>query len=385
MSRLLYDLGVRLRAAHEGRPISTATYAPALPPSAAVAVTVEHTRTGKPHLIATDGNTHAESTGTHPLAALDDLGVYRSPTHRTLVTHDARTLGLLAHLARAHHSAPCAPVIDWWDQRADYPGSGAVHLAIPTARLRWTLPVAPQDEDDLTTWLDALCVPGQNPDALLALARATTAGTTLPGLIEHYADADTRSWAHLLRTSTRRLWYAPDTTTQAALGLLSREHAVELYASLRLDDPLVATAAAHDGTLVTGDVERADADTLVLRAHRPLSRLRTGSTVTGWAGHPRHATTTAAVTGRITATTIDTTGTLRITVGETTRRPTGLTPGQAVTLRPARTSPHAQSHNLRLMRQRIERKSNWITGRGTRRTAANSAVPLDVIVAAADE
>jgi len=260
VSAHLYELGLRLRAADDHRPAPVARYAPVLPANAAVAVMIE--RDGDTAtVVATDGRETHRATGASALDALDALGVGISAVHRTLVVPDEQTLAALARMAREQHRAASAPVVAWWDQRADHPGTGAVISVVDAARARWVLGVPPHHERDLTTWLRWLHVKATGPRALLDLAAVVAAGHTLPGLIEVFAEADTRSWQyHCKRIADGRDWRTADTRAEAALGLATRSDAAELYESLRLGDPLVAACAAFDGTVVPGTVRRADRD-----------------------------------------------------------------------------------------------------------------------------
>ena len=80
MSRALFDLGARLRAAHTGRPVPVAAYGPALPPTNALAVTVDHDGEHV-YVNATDGTTTLAGTDRDGLTALADLGATLGPTH----------------------------------------------------------------------------------------------------------------------------------------------------------------------------------------------------------------------------------------------------------------------------------------------------------------
>ncbi|WP_298462020.1 hypothetical protein [uncultured Cellulomonas sp.] len=382
MSRQLLDLGARLRAATDSQPVALAAYAPALPPTAPVAVALDPDGHS---LRATDGTTTTSGTGRQALIALDDLGItLDAPTYRTLVITSPAALSALTTLARTYPSAACAPVIAWWDQRADHPGTGAVHAVIATARQRWVLGVAPDRERDLDTWLTWLGITSTGPQALLDLARASTAGSTLPGLLDA-AGADTRAWErHQQRIAAGRPWLAPDNRADAALGLASRSHATEHYASLRLDDPLVAHAATTDGTVVTGHLTHHDTASITVRAARPLSRLRVGSEVTGWIGAALDAHAGPAyVTGRVLTATVGTDAALTLTVGDFAKRPAQHPAGTMLTLRPRRVDPFMQANGRRLMAGNFHRSGNWLAGRG-RPVLTRSDVPLDVVVAAAD-
>jgi hypothetical protein len=385
MSTALFDLGARLRALDSGVPTPIAHYSPALPINSPVAVTLTESG-GTTALIATDGQQIVEGRGPRCLGALDELGVSMSPTHRTLVVADRSTVAALGRLARAHPQATAAPVAAWWDQRADHPGSGAVLIALEAARSRWALGAAPDQERDLTTWFAWLGIEGAGPTALLALARHASEGAVLPGLLD-VAGTDTRSWDyHRERIEKGWDWRSHDTRAEAALGLTTRSDAADLFASLRLGDPLVAERAAWAGDIVPGFVRRADKGALVIDALRPVSRLRTGSRVQGWLGGPSQTNTSTHVlrSGVVAESTLRTDGQLSLTITDHTTSPHPFAPGSLVCLRPASVDARQQARGRSLMNTRHRKTGNWLAGRGTP-SPLRTDVPLDVILAAAGD
>jgi hypothetical protein len=383
VSRALFELGARLRAAHTGHPVPVAVYAPVLPPTGALAVSVDHDGE-QVYVNATDGTTTLAGTDRDGLAALATLGAVLGTTHRTLVVATRRDVVTLAALARAFPDEPAAPVVGWWDQRVDHPGTGAVHPVVATARLRWVLGVHPDRERELDIWRTWLAVTTSGPQALLDLARLTASGSTLPGLLEANG-ADSAAWErYTQRLSAGRPWWSRDTRADAALGLASRSHAVEWFESLRLDDPLVARAAAHDGTVVAGRVVAVDKASVAVEADRPLSRLRVDAKVTAWPGEPTKAGGPECIGGRVLTATVGADARLTITVGDLVRRLKDLAIGDRVTLRPARVDPFMQANGRGLMAAGYFRGTNWIAGRG-QPMARRGDVPLDVIVAAAGD
>jgi hypothetical protein len=386
MSANLFDLGARMRAAAERRPVPSAAYAPALPPNNAVAVTIE-VDDNQLLLTATDGTMVESARGPRSLEALDRLGVGLTEVHRTLVVTDERTMSLLASMCRDQPRAASAPVIAWWDQRADHPGSGAVMLATEAARRRWTLGTSPAAEREVHTWLDWLSITAPLPGALLDLARAiTAAGHTLPGLLD-LAEGDTRSWDyHRKRIDQGRDWRATDTRTEAALGLATRSDAADLYDSLRLGDQLVALGASFTGTVVPGVVQHAGDGGLVVEAVRPLSRLRVGAEVQGWAGGPTDVVKDDHLlrSGVVSAAHVDTAGRLTLRVSDAVTRPAPFAVGSQVCLRPKAVEPVQQMRGRRQIKHRYRSDGNWLAGRG-RPTPLRTDVPLDVVLAAADD
>ena len=94
MSVALFDLGQRLRAATLGRPVARSTFAPVLPASDPVAVTV--IGTGEHALVrATDGAYVTAGSGPAALSALGELDIALGPEPRTLVVPDRATLSRL--------------------------------------------------------------------------------------------------------------------------------------------------------------------------------------------------------------------------------------------------------------------------------------------------
>lgn len=385
MSRAQFDLGARLRAAHAATPVPTAAYAPAIPPTSGIAVTVD-TDGEHVYLAATDDTTGRTITGTDRagLDALASLGVTITAPRRPVVVGTSRDLATLTALARAYPDADASPVIGWWDDRRDYPGTDAVHIVTDTARLRWTLGVHPDREREIDTWGQWLGVTTTGPQRLLDLARRTTSGPLLPGIL-HASILDTASWERYThRLSAGRPWWVKDTRIDAALGLIGRSHAAEWYGSIRLDDPLVALAAAHDGTVVPSTIIDRSEASVVVAADRPLSRLRVDSKVTAWLGEPVNAGAVSCLTGSVSAASIDTAARLTITISGLPRRGGDLKAGDRLTLRPGRVDPNMQANARRLAAAGYRRGTNWIAGRGNP-VPRRGDVPLDVIVAAAEE
>ena len=385
MSATLFDLGMRLRAAHEQRPVARTHHSLALPPHGALAV-VTAREDGVLTVSASDGEREASHSGEDALEALDEFAVSVDGVHRTLVVADHGTLRDLLSLALRSPERPCAPVIAWWDQRADHPGSGAVHMCIAAARARFALGTSPEAERDLGTWLRWFDIDDAGPAALLRLARATTTGPALPGLLD-CAGADSRSWdAFAKRLRKGQDWRRPDSRTDAALGLATRSDAAELFDSLLLGDPLAAVAASFAGSVVCGTVTSATKGCFTVRADRPVSRLRPGARVAGWEGEPHDVQDSEARLrdGEIEAAVMGTDAALDIAVRDAVFRPSPLSVGDRVSLRARPVDPFQQQRARRNLSQRYRTAGNWLAGRGTP-TPRRGNVPLDVVLAAADE
>jgi hypothetical protein len=383
MTRNLFDLGQRLRAAHTGQPVEIAAYAPVLPPVNPIACEVD---TDGEHIYLTAASDTATATGADraALAALAALGADLTAPHRTLVVGTAREAGLLASLAHQYRGDPAAAVVGWWDQRIDYPGTEAVHVVTEAARRRWVLGVHPDRERETATWREWLGVTGTGPQALLTIARMTASGSTLLDLLSA-ARADADSWErHQKRITAGRDWWMPDSRIDAAMGLVARSHAAEWYESLRMNDPRVALASAHDGSVVPGTVVAVTDWEAIIEADQPLSRLRVDSAVEAWRGEPIDAGGGICLNGRVQAATIDTNATLRVTVGRPDRKIKGIDVGSRLCLRPASVDSYMQANGRSLMAAKLFRGSNWIAGRGAP-VARRGTVPLDVVVAAASD
>jgi len=385
VSATLFDLGMRLRAAHEQRPVARTHHSLALPPNGALAVMTAR-EAGELTVSASDGEREASHAGEDALEALDEFEVSVDGAHRTLVVADHGTLRDLLSLALRAPERPCAPVIAWWDQRADHPGSGAVHMCIAAARARFALGTSPEAERDLGTWLRWFGIDDAGPSALLQLARATAVGPVLPGLLD-CAGADSRSWdAFAKRLRKGQDWRRPDSRTDAALGLATRSDAAELFDSLLLGDPLAAVAASFAGSVVCGTVTSATKGRFTVRADRPVSRLRPGARVAGWEGEACDVqdSETRLRDGEIEAAAMGTDAALDIAVRDAVFRPSPLGVGDRVSLRARPVDPFQQQRARRNLSQRYRTAGNWLAGRGTP-TPRRGNVPLDVVLAAADE
>ena len=258
MSIALFDLGQRLRAAADARPLASSAFAPVVPPVDPVAVTI--TGAGDSALLrAADGLRQVAASGPEALAALNELGVTASSEWRTLVVADRVTLAHLLELAYAADSASeyadAAAVIGWWSQRADHPGTGAVLDVAVACSARWVLGEPPDHEREVAVWRRWLSVLDAGPRGLLELAASVSTGTTLPGL-DALAEEDRVTWDSFVARMTDATsgwdWRRRDSRREAALGLASRCDVAELYESLRLGDPLVATRGSFGGTVVSG-------------------------------------------------------------------------------------------------------------------------------------
>ena len=391
MSVTLFDLGQRLRAATLGRPVARAAFAPVLPPIAPIAVMISGS--GDNALVqATDGARFAVASGPTALSALTDLDVSPGADPRTLVVADRDQLARLHELAYttepAAAGAGAAAVVGWWAQRADHPGTGAVLDLVTACSARWTLGVPPVHERELGVWRQWLGVADRGPRGLLELARLVSTEPTLPGLVA-LVEEDRASWdvftARLADARSNWDWRRRDSRREAALGLASRCDATELYASLRLGDPLVATRESFAGSVVCGVVTSMVARVVEVTADQLACRLREQTAIEGFPGRPRDLppalTSSPLVRGQVAATRVDAAGRLVITIESSTVRPTRV--GQRLTLRPRSVDPRQQRGGRLELHRRYAARRSWLSG-GAAPTPRRREVPLDVVVAAAE-
>ena len=145
------------------------------------------------------------------------------------------------------------------------------------------------------------------------MADRVAAGPTLPGL-EACAEQDRASWTYYVErlTDTTRQWdwRARDNRREAALGLATRCDAAELYESLRLGDPLVATRESFGGTVVSGVITTVPAQGLLeVTLDQLACRLREDTAVEGYPGRPDQVPTSGGrpwLHGRVAATRVTT-------------------------------------------------------------------------------
>jgi hypothetical protein len=391
VSVALFDLGQRLRSATLGCPVARAAFAPVLPPVDPVAVVV--TGSGD-HIVvqATDGPRLEIASGPMALTALTDLDVTPGADPRTLVVANRDALARLLELAyatdptSAHTGA--AAVVSWWAQRADHPGTGAVLDLVTACSDRWTLGVPPAHEREIAVWRHWLGVADRGPRGLLDLARRVSTEPTLPGLTALVED-DRASWdilnARLADPRSNWDWRRRDSRREAALGLASRCDATELYSSLRLGDPLVATRESFAGSVVCGVVSTVAARVVELTADQLACRLREQAAVEGFPGRPMDLppalTSGPVLRGNVAAIRVDGTGRLVITIDSSSVRPTNV--GQRLTLRPRSVDPRQQRSGRQELHRRYAARRSWLSG-GAAPAPRRREVPLDVVVAAAE-
>jgi hypothetical protein len=394
VSVALFDLGQRLRAATLARPVPRSTFAPVLPPIDPLAITVTGAGDGA-LLCAADSTRVTTAKGSGALSALAELGVSIGAALRTLVIPDRDTLSRLVELARATDpafpSAASAAVVGWWSQRADHPGSGAVLNVTVACSARWVLGVPPDDERQVSVWRTWLGIADTGVRGLLELVALVSVGQTLPGL-ETFTEDDQRSWqtfaAHVSDAKSSWNWRMRDSRREAALGLATRCDAAELYESLRLGDPLIATRESFSGTVVSGIVTAVSARTLIeVTLDHLACRLRHDAAVEGFPGYPRNVLTANGrgpwLHGRVAGTRVTTDERLIVTITDAVVRPGPAHVGQRVTLRPRSVDPRQQRSGRQELHRRYAARRSWLSG-GSTPAPRRRDVPLDVVVAAAE-
>jgi hypothetical protein len=282
-----------------------------------------------------------------------------------------------------------AATVGWWDQRADHPGTGAVVDLTSACAERWVLGVLPSDERQPSVLRRWLHVVDPGPRGLLELANLVASGETLPGL-ETFAEDDRRSWeyfrARVLDPANPWDWRTRDNRREAALGLATRNDAAELYASLRLADPLVAQREAFGGMVVSGVVHSLLGDDVIeVTLDRLVCRLRVDTAVEGYPGDPGAVPTRAGLPwlrGRVVATRVTADERLVLTLNQVQVRGS-LRRGQRLTLRPHAIDPNQQRSGRHELHRRYAARRSWLSG-GSAPTPHRREVPLDIVIGAAE-
>jgi hypothetical protein len=250
------------------------------------------------------------------------------------------------------------------------------------------LPVSPEAERRVETWRHWFSIPDAGASGLLELAKRVSAGSTLPGLTV-FAEDDRRSWESFVQRATDPAWdwRRRDSRREAALGLASRCDAADLYDSLRLSDPLVATREQFAGTVVTGVVSSQAGKAVEVTLDRLACRLREQAAIEGYRGFPKDVPT---VTGRwlraiLSAARVRDDDRLVVTLEDVLLRPSKppLAIGQRITLRPRTLDPRQQQSGRLELRRRYTARRSWLSG-GAAPVPRRRDVPLDVAIAAAE-
>ncbi len=213
------------------------------------------------------------------------------------------------------------------------------------------------------------CAAGRGPRGLLELATAVSAGNALPGL-EAFVEDDRASWdalvARMRDASSRWDWRRKDNRREAALGLATRCDAAELWESLRLGDPLVATRESFGGTVVSGIVTALPSRSVMeVTLDQLACRLREQTAVEGFPGYPPDLPPASAsaplLRGSVTAARVTVGERLVVTIGDAIVRQ-GARIGLRVTLRPRSVDPRQQSSGRQELHRRYAARRSWLSG-----------------------
>lgn len=397
MSAALFDLALRVAARDQGAPVARLLHNPAPPRGIAVAVYAR--RTGPVvhvQAIGPDGITHTGS-GAAGLAAIaraagcsgGDLGTGAAAIIDTSAT--LRALGVLA--GRHADPAQCAGIdvaagsslAGWWVERAAHPGTTAVADVLSISRQRYMLGVVP-GADQTAVWRSALGVPG-GVGGLHRWHGAVTTGPVLPGLEAVGGDDDWWLARHQSALDEGRSWDRPESLHMAAARLASRCDATDLYEAALLADPLWRARAVHTGFVCHGEAvvgAGRHSNRVVLRAGRLDTRLKAGAAVRGWAGDPMGAMPGEQFRGEVFSTEVDGGDALVVTIGGLGRSGYRPAAGETVTVLPAAPSMSTIRSRRSAVARLYKRRFSWLS-QGTAPTATRRAVPLAVMIAAADD
>jgi hypothetical protein len=399
MSAGLFDLALRVRARELGVPVPRLLHTTVPTRTARVAVWARVRGRGcTVWALGTDGAVETGS-GADALAALaraagcagGDLG-----EGATALIDRPATLRVLEKLATAHADptacrsvavAAGSALAGWWVERAAHPGSGAVVDLLAVTRQQLMLGTVPGD-DDAQAWRAALGVP-QAIAGLHAWWRTISALPTLPGLESIGEGDDWLLGVHQDALTNRRSWNVPESLFLAAMRLQSRCDAADVHAAALLDDPLWRLRGVHTGYVCHGDVvvgAHHDQGRVVVRSQRLDTRLKAGVAVIGWPGDPMHEKPSATdrFVGEVVSTAVNDDSELEVTIGGLRR--TGYKPGagETLTVIAAPPNPSTIRSHKRVKARLYKRRFSWLS-QGVKPVPTRRDVPLDVLVAAADE
>lgn len=397
MSAVLFDLAVRVAAHDAGVPVPRLLHNPAPMRETRVAVGVRR-RGSVVHVQAVGSDGHRYSGyGPEGLAAVarasgcagGDLG-----GGATAVVDSAATLRVLGELAARHadpalasaEAAAGSALAGWWAERAAHPGTSAVTDVLGVSRQRFMLGVVP-GADHAGRWRAALAVP-TGVAGLHVWHRAVTGGDLLAGLEQIREDDDWHLGKVQETLNAGRSWDRVETLHVAAARLASRCDATDLFEAALLGDPLWRARGVHGGFVCRGEVvvgAGPQAGRVTVRADRLDTRLRPGAAVIGWPGEPMAPTPGVGdrFGGDVVATEV-VGGALKVTIGGL--RKSGYRPvaAERVTVIPAPPSPSTIRSRRAAVARLYRRRFSWLS-QGTTPTSARRAVPLAVMIAAADD
>lgn len=393
MSVEWYDLAQRLYAATHGLLVPRLDARPFGKVSQPVAVRAHVSKGTVVATIALPGQGRHRTTASGPLI-LDTLAAYgvslSDQRHWSLVTDDHATLPALHRLAR--ESQPDGPVehvaalIEWWADRADYPGTAAVVNVVDECRARWVAGTTPDAETSAATWRTWHGIGDESVTGVLALFARLHSAPTLHGLGPIQSD-DAHAWTKAREALTGpSTWRTRDPLGAAAVGLRARCDAVEVHAAALLNDARYRRRAVHTGHVVHGVVTWTPGKTAKgiglaeVACTRLDARLRPQDTIAGWIGHPSTIAPPMRLWGLVQSTSRGTDGSLRLRLSNGNIR--ALKPGQPVTLTAAPPSEGVIKAGRERYGRLYSRRTSWLTT-GRTPTPHRRDVPLDVLIAGA--
>jgi hypothetical protein len=194
--------------------------------------------------------------------------------------------------------------------------------------------------------------------------------------------------ARVSDAKSRWNWRRRDNRREAALGLATRCDAAELYESLRLGDPLVATRESFAGTVVTGTISAQPSRSAVeVLLDRLACRLRENTAIEGFPGDPRDLPpaliSVPLLRGRVAQTRVTADERLVVRLDDLIMRAGAGRVGQRVTLRPRSVDPRQQRSGRHELHRRYAARRSWLSG-GPSPVPRRREVPLDVVIGAAE-
>lgn len=401
MSAELFDLALRV-AARDGAGIAARlVYSPVTPRPNRVAIEAKPAGRGRVAVLACgpDRKVHSgiDAAGLAAIAAATGAVNGDIGAGATAVVAPA-TLGVLAPLA-TRYAAPASGVgidvragsalVGWWAERSDHPGTSAVVDILALSRQRYIAGVAP-GADLALWWQEKLGVGGSLPGMLDWLDRVST-GPALPTLTAPAcpirSDDDWLLARHRDSILNGHSWDSRESLHLAAARLASRCDAADIYAAALFDDPLWRARGVHTGFVCHGEVvagSTSQGRRVMVKSRRMDTRLKPGSAVLGWSGPPMgpKGALSNQFRGDVFATSVHHGG-LLLTVGGLGRTDYLPAAGETVTIIAAPPSASLIRSRRQAVAGLYRQRFSWLS-QGTAPTTARRAVPLAVLIAAAE-
>lgn len=319
-------------------------------------------------------------------AARLDAGDQQPVTALVADASTVRNLGRLAERwAKSEREATRrgAAVAGWWCERAAHPGSMAVVNLVDASAAKYAIGVKPGHEN-ANLWREWIGVTDASLSGLHEWWAVLDRGPRLMGLESVWSD-DRWLWEHTMTAvENGRSWDTYESPALAALRLRSRCDAADLWEGALLSDRYWRERAICDGTVCVGEVASASSrgDRMEVVTDQLVTRLKAGGALTGWIGG---AASGSAARFHGTVHRVRAEGQqLRITVTGLGRRGSRPAAADTVTLLPELPNPSVQLSARAALRALYRQRASWI-GHGVIATPQRRAVPLEVMVAAADD